>query len=385
MVVSKVFDFVAVRAEVKQHVLGILVFQDVVAIALDRSHDRGGGRRGLGALRAAVDPDPPDRSPHDLARRRDHGRPAARAQGAGRPRARRSRRSSPSGSVSASGCWRSSLDTPVALGSFIAGILVAESGKGHDIGHLTQPLRDVFAAIFFVSVGMTVEPSEAFDNLGASAALSAVIIVVQFISVTVGSVLAGIGLRTAVVSGLALGQIGEFAFIIGGVGVTAGEVPKSFLTVLVTASVLTVFTTPVAMSFRDRIVHAVDTRIPPRILELTSLYAAWLQRFRAAPESASTKKPIIRALRALFFDGAALVLVFAVGVHWASRRGSCALETSGGWLLRGGGARDRRHGAPRGATPRRAHSQRRFCSGEPFPHRSSGSSPSRPRGSPSTL
>ncbi|MCA9715698.1 MAG: cation:proton antiporter, partial [Myxococcales bacterium] len=100
-----------------------------------------------------------------------------------------------------------------ALGAFLAGMLVAESGLGARYEHLVAPLRDVFAAVFFVSVGMSVDPRLAFEQLGASLAVAGTVFALQWLLVTSAGLLSGLGLRRAGHAGFALGQIGEFGFI----------------------------------------------------------------------------------------------------------------------------------------------------------------------------
>src|SRR5690606_4131686 len=168
----------------------------------------------------------------------------------------------------------------VALGSFLAGILVAESGIGARMEHAIQPVRDMFAAIFFVSVGMSVDPMQAWDGIGLSLLLFVVVVLAQLVSVGLASILSGAGLRRSIVAGLALGQIGEFAFILAAIGINAGVVPVSLRPVLVTVAVLTSFTTPLVLRHSKRIVHAIDALLPERVRHLVDLHAEWVQRVR---------------------------------------------------------------------------------------------------------
>src|SRR5262249_18813965 len=90
----------------------------------------------------------------------------------------------------------------VALGAFIAGSLIAESGRGEDVEHLIQPIRDLFGAVFFVSVGMPIEPELIVRHAGAIAALSAVVLVGKTVSVSLGAFLTGNGTRTSIQAGM---------------------------------------------------------------------------------------------------------------------------------------------------------------------------------------
>jgi len=99
------------------------------------------------------------------------------------------------------------LNYSVALGAFLAGALVAESGAAKIIEHRVEPIRDVFAAVFFVSVGMLIDPVLVWQNAGAVVVLTAVVVIGKLVGVSVGTFLAGYGIRTSVQAALSLGQI----------------------------------------------------------------------------------------------------------------------------------------------------------------------------------
>lgn len=196
----------------------------------------------------------------------------------------------------------------VALGAFIAGILVAESGHGHQVEHATKNLKDVFAAIFFVSIGMTIDPRLALEHLGTSLLVVGVVVVGQLLSVSIGGILSGGGLRRSITAGLALGQIGEFAFIISAIGVTAGVVDGRIQPILVTVAVVTAFTTPLVLAQTEAILHFVDHRLPHRLQNLIVFYESWFVRLRARAGADSVLR---RAVRAVALDGLALIALVA--------------------------------------------------------------------------
>lgn len=197
----------------------------------------------------------------------------------------------------------------VALGAFVAGTVVAESGKGPEVEHAISAVRDLFAAVFFVSVGMTVDPSLVLTHLPLSLAVLAVVVLGQFLSVTGGAVLAGNGLRRSVVAATALGQIGEFAFILAGIGVVHGVVGPALQPVLVTVAVLSTFTTARMLAASDRIAHRVDAVLPARLHRLLAFIAVWHERLRDLPDA--TRTPMLRALRAIALDALGVVAVVA--------------------------------------------------------------------------
>ncbi len=166
----------------------------------------------------------------------------------------------------------------VALGAFLAGILVSESGEGNNIEDLTKSLKDVFVAIFFVSVGMSVNPSVALDVLPFSLILSLSIIIFQFGVVFLGGVLSGVGLQKSAISSLALGQIGEFSFIISAIGFSAGLVDQKFQAVIVSVAVLTSLSTPLLWARSDRISNYLTSKLPNRMRVVIGLYETWFEK-----------------------------------------------------------------------------------------------------------
>lgn len=197
----------------------------------------------------------------------------------------------------------------VALGAFVSGVLVAESGLGHKVEQLAGSMRDVFAAIFFVSIGMTVDPREAYAQLPLALLVTAVVIGAQLAIVSLAGLVSGIGVRRSVTAGLALGQIGEFAFILASIGVTAGVVDPSLRALLVTVAVLTAFTTPIAIKSADRVVGLVDRAMPGGMRRVLALHEQWIAGLR---EPTGDRGPIRRSVRALALD-AALAFGLAVG------------------------------------------------------------------------
>ena len=203
----------------------------------------------------------------------------------------------------------------VALGAFVAGMLVSESGEGEKIEHLVAPIKDLFAAVFFVAIGMTVDPVVAFEFGPIALLVTAVVIVVQLVSVTIGGVLAGNGTRRSVGAGIALGQIGEFAFIIAAIGVEANVVPEALSPVMVTVAVLTTFTTPMLIKRKRRLGSAIDRALPGRLRETLSLYTCWVEKVRER-SSPVEERSLRRALRSVVIDMVVVTAILGVAVHF---------------------------------------------------------------------
>lgn len=131
-----------------------------------------------------------------------------------------------------------------ALGAFIMGSILAETTQAHKIEHLITSVKDLFGAIFFVSVGMLIDPQILVDYAIPVLILTLSVIFGKTIFVAGGALLAGRPLKQAVQAGTSMSQIGEFSFIIATLGVSL-EVTSSYLyPIAVGVSVITTFTTP---------------------------------------------------------------------------------------------------------------------------------------------
>lgn len=192
-----------------------------------------------------------------------------------------------------------------ALGAFVAGMLIAEAGLGQRYEHVIAPLRDVFAAIFFVSVGMTVDPGRVLESLPRAALVAGIVAGSQFVLLTAGGLLSGAGLKRSGHVGLALGQLGEFSFIIAGVGTAAGVLDPSWLTVLISASVITTLTTALALSRVETILVWIEHRVPTRLRDALVLHSAWMQKLSAGVPSSPRRLAVRRLWVWLAIDGAA--------------------------------------------------------------------------------
>ena len=200
----------------------------------------------------------------------------------------------------------------VALGAFIAGSLVAESGHGAEIEHRIEPVRDLFAAIFFVSVGMMLEPGLIVTHGGAIALLSVVVIFGQMASVTLGAFLVGNGTRGSIQAGMSMAQIGEFAFIIAGLGVSLGATRDFLYPVAVTVSAITTLTTPWLIRASGPVASLVDRKLPRRLQTFATLYGSWIERLgRRRPDGTSRSK--IRSLARRTVVDAAIVAAIVIG------------------------------------------------------------------------
>jgi monovalent cation:H+ antiporter-2, CPA2 family len=197
----------------------------------------------------------------------------------------------------------------VALGAFLGGLLVAESGEARAIEHLIEPVRDVFAAIFFVSVGMLIDPRLVVENWFAVAVLTVLVVTGKVFGVTLGSFIAGNGIRTSVQAGMSLAQIGEFSFIIVGVGASLGVVRDSVYPIAVAISAITTLSTPWLIRLSGTAANTLDRRLPPALQTFSSLYGTWIQQMRSGPGRRTAGSRLRRMVVFLFLDVAVVAVI----------------------------------------------------------------------------
>ncbi|MGY3802600.1 cation:proton antiporter domain-containing protein [Pigmentibacter ruber] len=176
----------------------------------------------------------------------------------------------------------------VALGAFIMGSIIAESPEAKHIEHLVQPLKDLFGAVFFVSVGMLLDPSAIINNLSTILVISFVIILGKMSSVTLGSIVTGQRIPVAVQSGFSLAQIGEFSFIIATLGTAFKVIDSKLYPIIVAASTITTFTTPYLIKYSLTSASNVENIIPKKLMNYINNYINWFQKFSIVEEKQKT-------------------------------------------------------------------------------------------------
>lgn len=199
----------------------------------------------------------------------------------------------------------------VALGAFVAGALIAESGEEHRISQLIEPVRDMFGAIFFVAVGMLINPSLIVQHWEAVLIFTLVVIFGKVISVAVGTFLMGYGTRLSIQSGMSLAQIGEFSFIIAGLGLTSGATREFLYPVAVAVAAVTTFIKPWLIRLSIPVATYIDRKLPRSLQTFVALYGAWIGQLRAARAKPESRSRIRRLPRLLIIDVVLLIFLVA--------------------------------------------------------------------------
>ena len=161
-----------------------------------------------------------------------------------------------------------------ALGAFVMGSLLAETIEAEKIEKLVKPAKDLFAAIFFVSVGMVIQPDLLIEYLVPICILTILVIIGQIFFGSLGVLLSGQPLKIALQSGFSLTQIGEFAFIIASLGVSLKVTDDYLYPVIVAVSVVTTFLTPYMIRMATPVYQLIDNYLPSSIKLMLNRYSS---------------------------------------------------------------------------------------------------------------
>lgn len=195
-----------------------------------------------------------------------------------------------------------------ALGAFVMGSILAETIDAEHIEHIVKPVKDLFGAIFFVSVGMLIDPVLLWEYKIPILILTIVVMVGQILFGSFGVLLSGLTIKVAIQSGFSLAQIGEFAFIIASLGLTLGVTDNFLYPIVVAVSVITTFFTPYMIRMAEPAYKIAERTIP----------ASWknfLERYSSGSNTIRQKSTWNKLLKALIrivgtYTAVTLVLIF---------------------------------------------------------------------------
>ncbi|NBR86227.1 MAG: cation/H(+) antiporter [Proteobacteria bacterium] len=218
----------------------------------------------------------------------------------------------------------------VALGAFIIGAVVAEAREIGRIEILVSSLRDLFCAVFFVAIGLLIEPKLLAEHWAPIVVITLAVVIGKSVACAFGAFVAGNDNWTSMRVGNGLGQIGEFSFIIAALGLQLKVTSDFLYPIAVAVSVITAFLTPVRLNQSDNLVAWWSRHAPRALTNYLDLYTEWLGRFRA------NRKPglVGRMVRKWFWQmGLNVVLtagVFIVAAFLGQRKPAWLPKLPGG-------------------------------------------------------
>jgi CPA2 family monovalent cation:H+ antiporter-2 len=165
-----------------------------------------------------------------------------------------------------------------ALGAFIVGSILAETREVRRIEGLINPIRDMFAAVFFVYIGMLFDPSAVMTEWKAVLIITAAIMIGKPLSVFVGSLLVGQPIQQCFRIALSMPHIGEFSFVIAALGLSLGVIEPKILPIMISASVLTSFISPFLMTRSETIGRWFESRLPNLLVQLYTNHRTWTEK-----------------------------------------------------------------------------------------------------------
>ena len=216
----------------------------------------------------------------------------------------------------------------VALGAFLIGAIIAEAREAGKIDTLIEPVRDTFSAVFFVTVGMMIDPKIMAQYWVPIVIITLAVVVGKVISCSIGTFLAGHDTRTSLRVGMGLAQIGEFSFIIAQFGEDLGRTSKFLYPIAVTVSAVTTLLTPYLIQASDPLVGLLEHRSHGGLVSYLEGYGQWL---RGMSDGRRGDRTVRRLLRKWTFQVAlniALISGLFIAAAWLSRTAEAHFGTT---------------------------------------------------------
>ena len=197
------------------------------------------------------------------------------------------------------------------LGAFVMGSILAETTSAEKVEHVIKPVKDLFGAVFFVSIGMMIDPDAMVEYAAPILWVTLLTLFGKLFSTTLGALLSGQPLKQSVQVGMSMAQIGEFAFIVATLGLSLGVISDFLFPVAVGASAITTFTTPYLIKYAEPFYAWILKFLPQKWVDKLSNYTAGTQRIQAESEL----KTVLRSYTKIVVSNSiillALFLLFA--------------------------------------------------------------------------
>lgn len=170
------------------------------------------------------------------------------------------------------------------LGAFIMGSIIAETTSAERVEHIIKPVKDLFGAVFFVSVGMMIDPQAMVKYALPIAAVTLLTLFGKLFSTALGALLSGQPLKQSVQVGMSMAQIGEFAFIVASLGLSLGVISDFIFPIAVGASAVTTFTTPYLIKISEPTYNFIEKMLPQHWIQRINRYSSSAQSIQSESE-----------------------------------------------------------------------------------------------------
>jgi CPA2 family monovalent cation:H+ antiporter-2 len=167
------------------------------------------------------------------------------------------------------------------LGAFVMGSIIAETTFAEKVEHLIKPVKDLFGSVFFVSVGMMIDPAAMVEYAWPILAVTLLTLFGKLVSTTLGALISGQPLKQSVQVGMSMAQIGEFAFIVATLGLSLGVISDFLFPIAVGASAITTFTTPYLIKYSEPFYNFIAKLLPDKWVNRLNRYSSSTQSIQA--------------------------------------------------------------------------------------------------------
>jgi CPA2 family monovalent cation:H+ antiporter-2 len=212
------------------------------------------------------------------------------------------------------------LEYSVALGAFMIGAIMAEARPLHWIERLVEPLRNMFSAIFFVTIGLLFDPRVLVDYAAPIAMITVAVVLGKILTCGLGTFLAGHDGRTSMRVGMGVSQIGEFSFIIASLGLTLKVTSDFLYPIVVAVSAITTLLTPYLIKAADPLSATLATRTPRRVADFFGRYTQWLKSVQLEGDRAIIASIIFRISLQILVNCALVAAVFLAAAYLVGGR-----------------------------------------------------------------
>lgn len=204
----------------------------------------------------------------------------------------------------------------VALGAFVIGAVISEAREIHKIEHLTEPIRDMFSAVFFVAIGLLIDPKMLVQYAVPILLITILVVVGKVITCSIGTFAAGNDVRTSLRVGMGLAQIGEFSFIIAALGLNLKVTSDFLYPIAVAVSAITTLLTPYLIKSTDGLVGWFDRSAPKPLLNYLEFYTKWAGQLGESRQDSLPRKLINKWLMQVVLNVALIFAVFITAVSF---------------------------------------------------------------------